>query len=290
MRRGQLQGLPSATILRKDLGYQFAHQLGCQIPLNSDKVVSLSEIIPQENIVIKPLSAANSEGVYLVKPGYEVTDLNRGEILKNWENLQERLSQDLEQGTVDKDQWIVQELIYEDAEKTKPGRDLKFYCFYGRVALVLEICRFPERQYCWWNRNLDEIETGRYENQRFSGQGVTQEQLKFVESLSDKIPSAFVRIDFLKSWQGLVFCEFAPTFPGGYHNFKDSIDQWLGNCFLDAEGRLMKDLLQGKRFEEFSEIYDRLKGGVSLTSASEREESFKSHKAAIFKNCSKSAF
>lgn len=154
----------------------------------------------------------------------------------------------------------------------------------------MEICRFPERKYCWWNGNLDTIETGRYEKQQFSGEGITREQINFVESLSDKIPSAFIRIDFLKSWQGLVFCEFAPTFPGGYHEFKDSIDQWLGTCFLDAEGRLMKDLLRGKQFEEFSEIYEQLKGEVNLTSAYEKEESFKSQKAAIFENASKSVF
>jgi len=109
---------------------------------------------------------------------------------------------------VTEDKWIVQELIYEDAERTQPARDLKFYCFYGEVALILEICRFPEKQFCWWNAKLEQIKTGLYEDKRFTGAGVTPEQIKLAASMSAKIPTPFIRIDFLKGGQELVFCEF----------------------------------------------------------------------------------
>ncbi|MGM0457582.1 MAG: ATP-grasp fold amidoligase family protein, partial [Cyanobacteriota bacterium] len=197
---------------------------------------------------------------YMVKQADDILDLGRRKPLQDWTELEAGLREDLEKGTVTEDKWIVQELIYEDAERTQPARDLKFYCFYGEVALILEICRFPEKQFCWWNAKLEQIETGLYEDKRFTGAGVTPEQIKFAASMSAKIPTPFIRIDFLKGWQGLVFCEFAALFPGEYHGLTDSIDTWLGNCFLDAEGRLMEDLLKGKRFEEYWRVREGLKG------------------------------
>jgi glutathione synthase/RimK-type ligase-like ATP-grasp enzyme len=223
-------------------------------------VVPSAAIKPQEHIVIKPLTQANSKGAYMVQQADDILDLGRRKPLQDWIELEAGLREDLEKGTVTEDKWIVQELIYEDAERTQPARDLKFYCFYGEVALILEICRFPEKQFCWWNAKLEQIETGLYEDKRFTGAGVTPEQIKFAASMSAKIPTPFIRIDFLKGWQGLVFCEFAALFPGEYHGLTDSIDTWLGNCFLDAEGRLMEDLLNGKRFEEYLRVHERLKG------------------------------
>jgi hypothetical protein len=259
-RKAQLRGVTSYELARKDLAYQFAKEIGCPIPLNADTVVPSAAIKPQEHIVIKPLSQANSKGAYMVQQADDILDLGRRKPLQDWTELEAGLREDLEKGTVTEDKWIVQELIYEDAERTQPARDLKFYCFYGEVALILEICRFPEKQFCWWNAKLEQIETGLYEDKRFTGAGVTPEQIKFAASMSAKIPTPFIRIDFLKGWQGLVFCEFAALFPGEYHGLTDSIDTWLGNCFLDAEGRLMEDLLKGKRFEEYLRVHERLKG------------------------------
>ncbi|MFO8039090.1 MAG: ATP-grasp fold amidoligase family protein [Sodalinema sp.] len=260
-RKTQLRGgIASYEFISKDVAYQFAKEIGCPIPLNADTVVPSAAIKPQEHIVIKPLTQANSKGAYMVKQADDILDLGRRKPLQDWTELEAGLREDLEKGTVTEDKWIVQELIYEDAERTQPARDLKFYCFYGEVALILEICRFPEKQFCWWNAKLEQIETGLYEDKRFTGAGVTPEQIKFAASMSAKIPTPFIRIDFLKGWQGLVFCEFAALFPGEYHGLTDSIDTWLGNCFLDAEGRLMEDLLKGKRFEEYWRVREGLKG------------------------------
>lgn len=59
-----------------------------------------------------------------------------------------------------------------------------------------------------------------------------------------------MRIDFLKSKNGMVFGEFTPR-PGGYEQFNDEIDRWLGEYFLKAEGRLVIDLLNGKNFDYY---------------------------------------
>src|SRR5699024_6527899 len=135
----------------------------------------------------------------------------------------------------------------------KPARDLKFYCFYGEVALVLEIQRFPSVRYCWWDSSGNSINTGKFHKKFFEGDGVTQEDVNFVEEMSKEIPTPFIRIDFLKSKNGLVFGEFTPR-PGQYEQFNKNIDQFLGDCYLKAEGRLINDLYNGKQFSNFRKL------------------------------------
>lgn len=251
-RKKQLRGkLPGDELLRKDRAYHFMKVLGYQIPLNADRVLRLTEIEPQENVVIKPLSEANCQGAYMVKKGYEILDLARREQLQDWSALMASLQEDLREGRVEEDQWIVQELIYEDIEKNKPARDFKLYCFYGKVAYIWELSRFPDYQFCFWNANSERIEPGLMRDvKRFVGDGVTREQMELAASISAKIPTPFIRIDFLRGWQGFVFCEFA-LLPGPYAGIEDWLNRALGDFFLDAEARLMEDLLAGKQFEEY---------------------------------------
>jgi hypothetical protein len=50
-----------------------------------------------------------------------------------------------------------------------------------------------------------------------------------------------------------VFGEFAPK-PGNYDEFDDETDQWLGDYYLQAEGRLTNDLINGKEFRHYKYI------------------------------------
>lgn len=52
------------------------------------------------------------------------------------------------------------------------ARDLKFYGFYGKVALILEIVRFPERKYCWWTAHGERVRTGKYDKKLFEGEAL----------------------------------------------------------------------------------------------------------------------
>ncbi len=61
------------------------------------------------------------------------------------------MEKDLETGAVDRDEWMIEELIYENRREKVPARDVKFYCFYGKVGIILEIVREPEVRHCWWN-------------------------------------------------------------------------------------------------------------------------------------------
>lgn len=215
------------------------------------KIMKFSDIPRESNIVIKQSEGSGSKGVYLVFDHHrKIFDVMKSKMLDGWEHLELSIENDLQSKIVKKDKWIVEELLYENNDKKIPSRDLKFYCFYGRVALILEVCRYPEVKYCWWLSNGEKIKTGKYDKNLFDGEGFTQEDLQYVADVSKKIPAPFVRIDFLKTEKGLYLGEFTPR-PGGYEGFSNYIDQFLGEYFLEAEGRLLNDLFNGKKFSEY---------------------------------------
>ncbi|PIB49322.1 teichuronopeptide biosynthesis, partial [Pseudomonas sp. 2588-5] len=88
----------------------------------------------------------------------------------------------------------------------------------------------------------------------FEGEGFTKGELELVEKLSAELPVPFMRIDFLKTSKELVFGEFTPK-PGNYDEFNQKTDQSLGEMYLEAEYKLIDDLINGKKFSCFKEIY-----------------------------------
>jgi hypothetical protein len=118
--------------------------------------------------------------------------------------------------------------------------------------------RVPELRYCWWTITGERVRTGKYDEDLFKGQGVTQSEIEFASDISLKIPAPFIRIDFLRSENGLIFGEFTPK-PGNYDDFDEKTDKWLGDYFIEAQGRLSDDLLNGKDFLEFKQFTPRNK-------------------------------
>src|SRR5690606_29992026 len=104
--------------------------------------------------------------------------------------------------------------------------------------------------YAWWNRDGTSCDTGKYRKDLMKGSGLLASDVELAEQVSGAVPAPFLRIDFLRSATGLVFGEFTPR-PGGYDQFNDETDERLGRAFSLAEGRLVADLLRGKRFDEF---------------------------------------
>src|SRR5699024_10176331 len=78
----------------------------------------------------------------------DIIDVKRRKRIDSWEALKRQMIRDIKSDWVEEDQWIIEEIIFEDAEKTMPASDVKFYCFYGKVGIILEITRFPELKYC----------------------------------------------------------------------------------------------------------------------------------------------
>ena len=177
----------------------------------------------------------------------KILKLKNKHFFTNYEELKQGMQIALDLNEVGKDEWIVEELITKNDKGCIVPHDLKFYCFYGKVALIMEVCRYPKQMFCFWTNNGDIVFTGKYANKFFTGKGFTQDQLELATSISLEIPAPFVRIDFLVAKDGLFFGEFTPR-PGGYEMFNNKFDKMLGDFFIEAEERLICDLFNGKKF------------------------------------------
>lgn len=248
------ESLPEWNLDNKLAAYQFIDQLGIRRPWVSKMIYSYGDLLKDHGVVIKPVDGAGSRGVYLVFEQNHIQDVRRGEILHSWNELTAKMKLDLESGWVSKDEWMVEELIGANSQVQSPPRDLKFYCFYGEVALVLEIERYPELRYCWWTPDGKPIHTGKYEEDLFIGAGFTAQDIEQVRKISLEIPTPFMRIDFLKIETEMIFGEFTPK-PGNYDEFDSIIDTRLGESFLRAESRLLNDLIKGKQFHYYNQQF-----------------------------------
>jgi len=259
MRQKQLgSNLPEWLLDDKQAAYQFVDHLGIKRPWVSDETYTVSSLPKQEKKVIKPVDAAGSRGVYLIYSIHDIVDIKNQRTLTRWDDLLESMKQDLQTGDVEADEWLMEELILENEQAQTPASDIKFYCFYGKVGLILEITRFPELMYAWWTDDGELVRTGKYATDLYKGNGVTEAEIKLAEKVSQDIPAPFIRIDFLRSEHGLVFGEFTPK-PGNYDEFTDEVDRWLGDLYLQAEARLRQDLWEGKAFTTFKQFEVRLK-------------------------------
>ncbi|WP_374724688.1 ATP-grasp fold amidoligase family protein [Calidifontibacillus erzurumensis] len=255
-RKEQLgERLPEMVLDDKRTAYRFIDSLGIRRPWVSNQSYSYLDLPEENGVVIKPVEGAGSRGVYLVYAEDYIQDVRRGEILRDRHTLTLRMKQDLETGWVKKDAWMVEELIIGNQSSKTAPRDLKFYCYYGEIALILEIERYPELKYCWRTPDGNFIHTGKYEDDLFVGAGFTKEDLELAKKISLEIPAPFMRIDFLKTDTELVFGEFTPR-PGNYDEFDQPIDQWLGDCYLRAENRLFEDLVNGKLFSAYNQLIE----------------------------------
>jgi hypothetical protein len=257
MRTRKLQlshaNVPDQVLNDKLIAYRFIDLLGVRRPRTLASNVRHKHLHLTENVVIKPNNGYSSKGVYIVFNQNEIFKVKSGEKISNWNSLIECLGAEIASGAIKKDRWMIEELICEDDAEHTPARDLKFYCFYGRIGLVLEVRRYPETRYCFWTADGKSTATGAYEDRLFDGGGFTSEMLSMAERLSLEIPAPFMRIDFLRTKAGMFFCEFTPR-PGGAWNYDQATDRILGDYYLDAEARLMTDFLHGRTFEAFNAV------------------------------------
>ncbi|WP_018930751.1 ATP-grasp fold amidoligase family protein [Gracilibacillus lacisalsi] len=243
--------MPEILLDDKRLAYKFIDLLKIRRPWYEQEKYSIDTVPLKENSVIKPVDGAGSRGVYLVFHSEHIQDVRRKQVIHGIDSLRSHMKQDLESNWVKENQWSVEELIGNEQERS--AKDIKFYCFYGKVALVLEIERYPALRYCWWTRDGKRISTGRYENELYKGAGVSQQEIELAEMISKEIPAPFIRIDFLKTENELVFGEFTPK-PGNFDEFDQVTDSWLGEYFEEAETRLFQDLMDRKTFQYYDEM------------------------------------
>jgi len=240
---------PEALVDSKVVGRSFVEALGYPVP-RSYGTFAHTELPDCGRMAIKPLDEASARGVFLILAPDRIYDVSRSEWITAPDTLRSRMQRDLDTGRVGADAWTAEQLVgCEPPEELLPT-NLKFFCFYGRVPLILEVAAGTERRYCWWTPDGRKIDTGKHADRLFDGHGVRDDQLQVARRISLAIPAPFVRIDFLKTSRQTLFCEFTPL-PGGYESFDERTDRALGDAFLAAEGRLERDLLAGRRFDTF---------------------------------------
>ena len=232
----------------KDAGVRFAREVG--IPVLSlesyaDADSLLSRVRESESrLVVKPWIGNSSKGIYIVYGADDIFDLGRREGMKSFEDFARRIAGTEQTG------WSVEPFLPSTYDERCPAHDLKFYSFYGRIGLVLEVRRHPTIRYCWWNADGERIGKVKHEQRLFLGQGFSDLEKEWAIKLSSEIPAPFMRIDFLRSSKGSFFGEFTPR-PGGFEYFPNRLNRWLGERYLEAQTRLLDDLWNGKTFDHF---------------------------------------
>lgn len=230
--------------------YQFADALEIPYPKVLVRSSPISSLKITENTVVKPRVGVLSRGVFLIKSENEIFDLTANDVISGFDKLKARAREYLLTDIISVDDWLVEEMVFENSDSSEIAHDIKFYMFYGRVGVVLETLRVPEVKRCWYNSKSEIIKTGKYTKNEFVGPGFSAQDLELVTKISLEIPAPFVRIDFFRTKTGLVLNEFTPK-PSGADQFWEGTDTRLGLQLIQAQGRLLDDSLKGKKFEKF---------------------------------------
>lgn len=243
--------VPTHHLDNKLMGYEFAKICGMRAPKVLQANVPLDNIKFEGKTVVKPFSENASKGVFIAYSTNKIVYLNKGENHPS-EAFAKRYARRLLNGNVvRRDRWMVEELLIDN---NAIARDVKFYCFYGEIGLILETTRQTGIERCWFDQDLNYVNTGKYEENLFKGsREFLPELMKKAQELSKEIPAAFVRIDFLICNGQTYVGEFTPL-PGGYAGFTSNWDRELGEMYLRATTRLSFDISVGKEFKKYQQL------------------------------------
>lgn len=275
-RMKQIGAVPERYLMfSKQAGEEFAQMAGMKCA-DSEGGYTVETLPRRDDIVIKPDNSHDSIGAYIVFEENRILCVESQRFLHSFDEMKQQLNEEVKNGRILKDSFVVQEAVYGNRRKKTPSHDLRFYTFYGEIPIITETVHIPadERDptkysmdyYQWfWDADgqaLDLVkEKPPEENQP---RGFTVEELEEVRRLSLMIPAPYLRIDYLGSEEGLVFDEFTGMTGRGIVIPELDFPSWdrkLGNEYLKAEMRLVNDLLEGKRFDLINEFNQKFAAG-----------------------------
>lgn len=201
--------------------------------------------------VLKPMNEDSGNGVFICYAENNIVYLNTNEIFNSIDSLKKYIDNLLISKKVISDLWMCEQLICDRTQSI--ARDIKFYMFYGQIGLILETDRIPIIRRCWRDGQLSLVKTGKYDGLLFASPEIPQSLINEAISLSLKIPSPFIRIDFLVTSETSYLGEFTPA-PGRYWTFNDTWDEKLGRYYQEAMLRFIADVSYGKKFTEFDDL------------------------------------
>lgn len=229
----------------------FAHSLNIPVPKIYQNDIEKHEInFELKNIVLKPTYGHTSINVYIIN------DNSIHSVEKREKIDLETLKKEVKDSPYKN--WMVEQYIPGYKNKTIPY-DIKLFCFYGVVELILIIDRNDEKlRHEWLNGDFKPVNTGRFNDSLFTSNFKNSVVVDFAKKLSLNTPTPFLRIDFLASENEIYFGEITPR-PGHFHEFNIETDSKLGNSFIAARARLIIDLLEGKTFDMYKKLIPQTK-------------------------------
>lgn len=253
----------------KSIAYEFAKKFDVLLPRvyyrNSRlEDVSLSSI--ETSFVLKPEQSHSSLGVSLVH-FLESDDGYFLELLSNKRMTLNEIKDKSYEVMYEKklaNKWMVEELVYPDDGGVYAVDDWKFYCFYGKVGLILQKrkCLDGTIEYKLYDENLEEAKnTGKYIGSVNSDLPLSPGIMKMqdiAKRISLEIPKPFIRVDLYSSLKGVYFGELTP-YPGGFSMFWKGWDERLGKMWLDSQERLDRDFRSGVALNLYKDIYNIVK-------------------------------
>lgn len=244
---------PGWRLNRKTRAYRFIDELGVRRPKTTDESKRFSSLVPSAPSVVKAVSGTGGRGTYLVHSDHQIRHVADGKTFSSWSELESHANALMSgRDRRVRDKWIHEELILEDQANGVPGRDSKFFCFYGEVLFSLDVIRGESgTKYAFSTPDGTAFSPGSWDYDYFKSPGPTEEQLQLVAGISSEIPHPFMRIDMLLGEDELVFGEFTPR-PGQFHKFAPDWDRKMGEAWLRARARIQDDLLAGKRFDAYA--------------------------------------
>jgi hypothetical protein len=150
---------------------------------------------------------------------------------------------------------FIAEKFLGDAHQGAMPIDVKFYAFYGKVALVylrsvamhLEPGKGTYRFLDPDQRDMGPIYVGHNHDESIPIPDNFADLVRTAELLSAAVPRAFIRVDLYAVAGRVVFGELTPR-AGGPLIFPDVVDERLGHFWEDAHVRLLNDVIDGSDY------------------------------------------
>lgn len=233
----------------KLLDMRFANALSIPTPSIYQENITLDNIdfgkIP---FVLKPTYGSNAKNVYYVHSTSRIVEAKSAKTFNSIEAVKTYINASGYNKT-----WQTEQLM-SDVEG-KPSTDLKVYAYYGETGGIMEVLRENKTYRCWYSPEGKILESENLKTEWFNGDGFNQKLLDYAKQISLATPTPFLRIDFYQDADNYYLGEITPH-PGKYYTeYSPQVDSQLGQCFAEAEARLFADLIRGKKFDLYFDIY-----------------------------------